>query len=204
MNTTSLFVDLLISGVQVAIWMCLFIASFVGVDVAFLKELKGWELTLAAILLPIVYPVGIFVDNFADESLKPVGRWLKRRSGLKDGPIVSRLLGEKGDDWLARQLDYTRMRIRISRSSLLNFALITFCGELFLWKQWQPAFGVSWATLALLAGGIGTLATVLAGYSWYRITVLFSKKLADGLSELPEPTAGNRGRAREVAAELIS
>ncbi len=72
MNTTLLFVDLLISGVQVGIWLCLLVASFVGFDPAALKELKGWEVAIAAALLPILYPAGVFVDNLADDLLHPI------------------------------------------------------------------------------------------------------------------------------------
>lgn len=204
MNTTSLFVDLLISGVQVGIWLCLLIASIVGFEPSALRELKGWEVTIAAILLPIVYPVGIFIDNLADDMLRPIGRRIRRRFMMDEGPTVTRLLGRKRDESLARYFDYIRTRIRISRSSIVNFTIITLCGELFVWMQWRPAFGVSRALLAWLVGILGVSLTALAWYSWYRITVSFTKKVAFGLSELAGQRGGESEEAREIAAELVT
>ena len=76
-----------------------------------------------------------------------------------DGPTVTRLLGRKRDEWLSRQFDYMRTRVRICRSSVFNFTLITLCGELFIGRQCAPEFGVSQAVLAWLVGLLGVLLT---------------------------------------------
>ncbi len=192
MNTTSLFVDLLISGIQVAIWLCLLLASFVGADPAALRELKGWELPIAVVLLSIVYPAGIFIDNLADEVLKVVvGRRIRRRFGLREGDSVTNLLELKRNESLSKLLEYQRTRIRICRSSLFNFALITLSGELFVWWQWRPAFGVSQPLLAWLIAVSGVVLTALAGLSWYLITVSFTRKVASEFSGLAGRRAGD-------------
>lgn len=204
MNTTSLFIDLLISGIQVALWLCLLIASVLGFDPKILKEIKGWEVVLAVALLTIVYPVGIFIDNLADELLRPIGRKIRKQFHLDDSPSVMKLLTRTKDDSLSRYFEYVRTRIRISRSSAFNFALITIFGELFILTRWSPAFGVPRWLLAVLIGILGIALTALAFYSWYRITVTFSKKLAYGFALLSGKHEGQEEQIKETVAEIVT
>jgi hypothetical protein len=204
MNTTSLFIDLLISGMQVALWLCLLIASVIGVDPKFVKEIKGWEVVLAVVLLPVVYPVGIFIDNLADDLLRPLGRRIRSRFKLDDSPSVMKLLTRTKDDSLSRYFEYVRTRIRISRSSALNFALITLFGEVFVLSRWEPAFGSSRWLLAVLVGSLGGILTTLAFYSWYRITLTFSKKLAYGLALSSGEQKEQEEKVKEVVADIVA
>ena len=181
MNTTSLFVDLLISGIQVALWLCLLIGSVLGVDPKLLKEIKGWEVMLAAVLRKIRQPFH-----------------------LDDSPSVMKLLTRTKDEFLSRYFEYVRIRIRISRSSTLNFGLITIFGELFILTRWQPAFGLSRWLLAILVGSLGLALTAFAFYSWYRITLTFSKKLAYGLMLLPGEQRGREEQIKEAVAEIVN
>jgi len=200
MSTTSLFVDLLISGIQVAMWLCLLVGCILGADTSILGKIKEWDAVLAVLLLPIVYPVGIFIDNLADDLLRPISRRIRRRLLLDETSTVMKLLSETKGDFLSRYFDYVRTRIRISRSSALNFALITLFGELFVWMRWQPSFGArqgAWMGMIALLGG---LLTALAIFSWYRITTTFSKKLAYGLTLVGDEPRWRTEKVEEAVA----
>lgn len=204
MSTTSLFVDLLISGIQVAMWLCLLVGCILGADTSILGKIKEWDAVLAVLLLPIVYPVGIFIDNLADDLLRPINRRIRRRLLLDETSTVMKLLSETKDDFLSRYFDYVRTRIRISRSSALNFALITLFGELFVWMRWQPSFGAKqgvWMGMIALLGG---LLTSLAVFSWYRITTTFSKKLAYGLTLIGDEPKWRKENVEEAVAGIVS
>ena len=204
MSTTSLFVDLLISGIQVAIWLGLLVGCVLGADPKLLARAKEWDTVLAVLLLPVVYPVGIFIDNLADDLLRPIGRRIRKGFSLDETPSVMKLLARTKDEGLSRYFEYVRTRIRISRSSALNFALITIFGELFIWLQWKPAFGDSQGLWLGMVGILGVMLTALAVFSWYRITVTFSKKLAYGFSLLGDEQEWRKDKVEAAVAEIVA
>ena len=115
MNTTDIFIEHLIAGVQVGVWLLLLFLSVFGYE---------WVI-LAVILLPFIYPLGIVVDNIADEILQPLHRRI-RKSVVGDKDIsTARLMLRLQSEHTASQLDYIRRRIRISRSTFINMIIIT-------------------------------------------------------------------------------
>jgi hypothetical protein len=68
-TTTTLLVDLLIIGIQAAVWLVLLFLSLLGVDGIDISDLDGWEATVGVLYLPLVYPVGVFADHVADTLL---------------------------------------------------------------------------------------------------------------------------------------
>ncbi len=185
-------------------WLCLLVGCILGADPKLLGSVKDWDAVLAVLLLPIVYPVGIFIDNLADDLLRPIGRRIRKRFTLDETPSVMKLLAKTKDDFLSRYFDYVRTRIRISRSSALNFTLITFFGELFLWIRWRPTFGATQGEWMGMVGLLGGILTALAVFSWYRITVTFSKKLAYGFSLLGDEQRWQKERVEEAVAEIVA
>ena len=58
-------------------WLGLLVGCILGADPKLLGSVKDWDAVLAILLLPIVYPVGIFIDNLADDLLRPIGRRIR-------------------------------------------------------------------------------------------------------------------------------
>src|SRR3954466_1712965 len=125
MSTTALFVDLLIIGIQVATWLILLIFTVFDYRWFSLEYIKGSETAIAVMLLPMFYPIGIFIDNLADYVLHSWRDDIRKKSGLDEDQTITKLLTTLKDDKLSEYFDYVRIRIRISRSSALNFMLIT-------------------------------------------------------------------------------
>ncbi|MGH9753958.1 MAG: hypothetical protein ACREA2_14360, partial [Blastocatellia bacterium] len=71
MSTTALFIELLITGIQAAIWLILLILCFLGFDWITPERLKGFEAPLAVAILSIVYPTGVFIDNLTARLFNP-------------------------------------------------------------------------------------------------------------------------------------
>ena len=130
MTTTLLFVELLIIGIEVALWMVLLaLAVF---DFSWLKAVAtaGWEGVLTVLFLAICYTIGILFDRFADWFFSSVGRRLKERI-IPNPPepyIVMRFKAARGDEYLNRLFEYIRSRMRIARASAINLPLITGFG----------------------------------------------------------------------------
>jgi hypothetical protein len=108
MTTTLLFVELLIIGIEVALWMVLLaLAVF---DFSWLKAVAtaGWEGVLTVLFLAICYTIGILFDRFADWFFSGVGRRLKERI-IPNPPepyIVMRFKAARGDEYLNRLFEY--------------------------------------------------------------------------------------------------
>ena len=138
MATSSLFVEILIVGLEALVWMGLVVLCYTGpVDVVTtLKGLKEWVAPLTALLFGAAYVIGILMDRVADslyvalEGKPPKWRasnWLNRILGKE--PVVYSVpdkIGEKRlrvmleSEGMAKFLDYQRSRLRIARATVLN------------------------------------------------------------------------------------
>ena len=65
MNTTNLFVELIVSGVGAAIWVCLLVLLLFDVDRSALVALSAMPV-LAIPALAVVYLLGILTDRLSD------------------------------------------------------------------------------------------------------------------------------------------
>jgi hypothetical protein len=139
MNTTLLFIELLIIGLEGWIWLTFILMSIFGVEafVVTLSLLKDWQSLVFTTILALVYVVGVIIDRIADWSF----RWLEKRVrkpivGDLNVPIsVLRFSLGTQNDFLNQQLDYTRTRLRIVRASTLNFPVIALCLCIFIYTR---------------------------------------------------------------------
>ena len=65
MNTTNLFVEVIVSGVGAAIWVCLLVLLLFDVDLSALVALSAMPV-LAIPALAVVYLLGILTDRLSD------------------------------------------------------------------------------------------------------------------------------------------
>ena len=180
MSTTALFIELLITGLQATIWLTLFVLCFLGFDWINLERLKGFELMMATILLPIVYPTGVFVDYLADQLFRPWELKIRESFILDKTQTALKLLMQSKDPSLASHFGYIRSRIRISRSSALNFALITVTSVIFTITRCRDLPRFPFWRVILLEIALGTSLAVLAALAWRHINRSFFKWVVRG------------------------
>lgn len=199
MTTTALFIELLIAGLQSAIWIGLIVLSVFGTDWINLERLKGFETILAVILLPIVYPLGVLIDYLADRVFT---RWQKplRHLYLKDKTQSAlKLLTQTKDPFLTNYLDYIRRRIRLSRSAAINFALITVVSVIFTVVRCRSRVGFPFWKAVLFEVALGALLTGVAVLAWHKITCSFFKWVARGFN--PDRVITDEGIIEEILTE---
>lgn len=186
MSTTSLIIEFLIVGIQVAIWLGLIFLSIFGIDWFVLEKIKGFEIMISVLALPIVYPIGIFVDNLADSLLDKWNRKIREKYIPDKSLSVSKLLVVAKNEWLAAIFDYGRARIRISRSTALNFLIITIVLPIFILTRLGPTFGGSTQQVAALGFVTCALITIFALWSWQHITHIIGRRLEYTSKLFPE------------------
>jgi hypothetical protein len=136
MNTTNIFVELVVVGFHALIWIALMVVALVGYQNVDLEKLLSVNLALP--ILAMTYILGILVDRVADfifikqdTKMRPVDE----DTNLPQSFLKMRyyILNKSSD--IYAQLEYTRSRLRIARASVFNFALMTIAGLLFIWFQ---------------------------------------------------------------------
>ncbi len=125
MTTPQLFVELLIIGVGVAIWLVLLISSIFGyhfyftiqkVNIPFLTAIVGVAYVLGIVIDRIAYSLFYFIEK--RNKIKVFGKSPDPNLGDRERYILV------NSEALRQQIIYNRSRIRICRSWILNYGLI--------------------------------------------------------------------------------
>ncbi len=187
MNTTNLIVEFLVIGIQVAGWISLLILILTGTNWLEIGKVKEFVPAIIGLLIAISYPIGIFVDNFADYILGKKDKKI-RNEFIKDKDKsilrVRTLAGENSP--LAELFNYQRMRIRISRSSFINFLIISILLPIFFIVQLQKYFGSNLIWVCLLTLTIGVGFTYLAYWTWRDVSKCYYRRYPEAERLLKE------------------
>jgi len=121
------------------------------------------------VALAIVYPLGVLIDHLADRIL--TSQHLQIRSRVTAGSTITilELLLKAKDGRLTNYFDYLRIRIRISRSTMLNFTIIAIVLPIYLYLRLSHLFQPM-----LVYGGLASLGCLivarLAYITWHQLT----------------------------------
>jgi len=179
MRTTAIVVEHLAIGVQTSLWIALLIASFFGYEwIINLAPLT--QFTIVAIALFVVYPVGVFMDEFSDYIFDSYDRKIRREHIQDDTQTTFRLLILLKDPTTAQYFQYLRSRIRIARSSFINFLLLTGATGLFTIRQLSERLGSLTTIVVITEIAVGLLLSMLAFFSWWRVSDTFAKRIKWG------------------------
>lgn len=130
-----------------------------------------WQTLIVILLLSFLYVVGIIVDRVADTIFS---KWEYRiaKEGFperKKPLVVLRFETSKDDEHLNRQYEYNRSRMRISRSSAINFALTTIFALSLVIIHGQGLPNVLKWNLVLAIFLLGTMLSLFAIYAWRKL-----------------------------------
>ncbi|MEX1378354.1 MAG: hypothetical protein AB1Z23_12890 [Eubacteriales bacterium] len=120
MSTTSLYVELVIIGMQTITWMLLIIDC---IEHGIIKSIISYSnnLFLAIVFLSISYVIGMIFDRLANLIFQRPENKIRKKSGLQ---AKSSLLVDETNKMQEHQ-SYTRSKYRILRSSSLNIFIIS-------------------------------------------------------------------------------
>lgn len=185
MTTTNVFAELLIIGVETLAWFALLIFCLFG---------YGWvefsvfnNLAIAIPLAALSYVAGIIMDRVSDALLAGADHKI-RRSVMGDSGAQSfaalRIYILAQSPYLSADLDYLRSRLRIMRSSLLNFSLLAIIGAAFVLNRLPITLPTRYtATATVFLSGI-VLAS-LSHYAWRASSITYYLRLQTALALLP-------------------
>lgn len=138
METTALYVELIIIGLETSLWITSFITYLT--NLVFLKNIGILleKLPASILLLGILYVLGMIFDRIADLTFTNVENKIRTQSGLEAKSSI--LIWKQTDQ--ESYLKYTRSKVRILRSSSLNIPLFTFSLLLNISKYYTSAINL--------------------------------------------------------------
>ena len=122
MSTTAAILELLVIGVQAMVWLLMLACAVFGVEWVrpFLKDdLPQFKEFLGVLALCVAYPLGVLVDEFADEVVFGP-RYKRMREKMLGEPLLFTLLMDPRVAPVRFYFDYGRTRIRLVRSACVN------------------------------------------------------------------------------------
>ena len=175
MNTTSLFVELVVIGAGVITWVVLLAVALGGYPVASFGQ--GVLLASAIPVLALVYVFGIVWDRLADTIFNrfwgcdlraryysDTGEYYRdRRAILISAPALADLL------------EYGRSRLRICRGWSLNALLIAIS----LWLLLGLQTGLANTAILLFASLAALLLSLGCWFAWRNLTLTEYRKIKD-------------------------
>jgi len=174
-NTTDLFVEIIVIGVGATIWVVLLVLSIFGY-----RWLPSDQLFSLPSLLPalsVTYVLGIVTDRAADALFDKFWK----------PSLVQQVYQQDGDDYddrryiylrserLANLLEYGRSRLRICRGWMLNTLLILFSLNIFI--QRQLAASSIKSTVFLFSNIFLVIFAWCLWFSWKQLTLADYRKV---------------------------
>lgn len=119
-STTSLLVEHLISGFMAVVWIGTFVfccyPDLLGLRLTTLENQSFVLLALAV----FGYPIGMIIDNLADQLLSPLKNKYKNQ---EDYLSATKLIHHIDDENILNWFKYNRFKIKIMRACFLNSAI---------------------------------------------------------------------------------
>lgn len=196
MSTTTLFVEILIIGLEALVWLAMALSlrwdMYPMLD--FLRINQAYSVLITPFLLALAYILGIIIDRAADSLYRPL-----RYSHKKDLPATVRAMRLRimhASDGMAKFLEYQRSRLRIARATVLNL-LVTLVAAAFL----LTGTGEAGARVLPLVIAGGAIALALSVYAARRIDEAQMKNLVKAYEIITEDKE-QTNRSRQIAAAV--
>ncbi|MDE3058769.1 MAG: hypothetical protein KGJ59_12520 [Bacteroidota bacterium] len=183
MNTTAIVVEHLVIGIQTALWVILIIAAVYGYGWIDILAVPSQIITVLFMAL-VFYPMGVFIDEFSDFCFKRWSLKIRRENIVDDNQTAYRLLVVLKDPSTSRYFQYLRSRIRIARSSVLNFFFLTSAAVFFTQRQLHVVLGNRVVGAIILELFAGSAMILLALFSWKRVSITFARRIKWGYDAL--------------------
>jgi hypothetical protein len=174
MNTTNLFVEVIVIGTGALIYIALLSLTIFGCEpfvnlLTSIEKMQLGEMSLLVSAVPafsVIYVLGIVTDRIANKIFDECyGAKLETGCFPNDSLFKSRHTIYTQAGYLSTKLEYGRSRLRVCRGWTLNFVLIAVSMILFLYVR-LPDQAVQLGVIAVIV--FGTLAAA-TGWTWYQL-----------------------------------
>jgi hypothetical protein len=179
MNTTNLFVELVVIGVGTLLALMLTVMSIFGYG------WTSWEkITSSTMLIPLIsitYLLGIVIDRVADQIYRSWNRKLRLEQFSSNDKYheARTYVYQFANERIISLFLYGRSRLRISRAWSFNCILLAITIPIFVWTRLSQIANntkISITIFSIVFFGIGAVATCL---TWRKLAKNDYKRLAE-------------------------
>lgn len=136
METTQLYIELIIIGLETFSWISVCTINIIGNKVVDTISNILNSFSSSLLLIGILYIIGILMDRLADMVFQKRENNIREASGLK---AKSTFLVWKEYD-TQKYSDYSRSKIRVLRASVINMPLITLSAVWYILKYTETFY----------------------------------------------------------------
>jgi hypothetical protein len=179
MRTTSMIVEHLMIGFQTFIWLLLFLATLFQWRWSDIQNISASPVIVAGMAMLIFYPLGVFIDEAADKCFNRFSGKIRAKYIQPEDSTFTLLL-ELNDQTANNYFQYVRSRIRLARSSALNFLIITVGSVVYSLSLRAQAI----ITLSIIC--VGATLTTLSIFAWNRYSHTYGKWTKRGFAYLQQ------------------
>lgn len=154
MATTLLYVELIIIGLETMMWITSFSVCFTDIQYIFVIEKIIETLPASIFLLGVMYILGLIFDRIADLIFQKTESQIREKSGLKAKSSILIWTESKQEEYFK----FTRSKIRILRSSVINIPLFVISIIINIIKYYQSQY--SFLIFVVVTG------CILSYFSW--------------------------------------
>ena len=186
MNTTNLFVELIVVGIGTFAWVCLLFLAVFGVDIEVINQLISTPVLIVP-ALAIIYLLGIVTDRLADSFFNLTRVEKKHRdhySGGREQYYKDRAYALLHSEQFAEHYEYSRSRQRICRGWTLNSLLILLSTSIFLWSNNFTSY--SWGYLVFVLSVFFIALSLGCWWSWESMNNTELKRIKEQVKALRE------------------
>ena len=175
MGTTSLYVEIVIIGLETMMWIISFFIYLTDIKYISLIENIVEKLPAAIFILGMRYVLGLIIDRVADWLFDNIENKIRKSSGLMAASSI--LIWKKSDQ--EEYFKFTRSKIRILRASSINMPLLmlSLALNIFRYYGWRTSLFV----FVIFLGGFLSVASlwgyVLTVKNYYKKAGILEKDL---------------------------
>jgi hypothetical protein len=150
MNTTSLFVELVVIGIGAGFWVALIIAAIFGC--AWIPDGNMFSLIAAIPFLAVIYVLGIVSDRLIDKLFDFFRGTTIRSKYFKSSAeyYEARRKVIASSDRIADVIEYSRSRLRICRGWAVHSILIALAIPVFAFSQFPGDLAIKISTSGIV------------------------------------------------------
>ena len=116
METTKLYIELIIIGLQSSVGVVFTLINIIGLEMSKKMIALLDKFLISILLLGVFYILGLIVDRFSDSLFQKLEDRLRNKSGLKSKSVMLLPFSDNQYEFMM----YCRSRIRILRATIIN------------------------------------------------------------------------------------
>jgi hypothetical protein len=179
MNTTNLFVELVVIGVGTLFSLILIVLSCF--DYRWISWDKVTSSTMLIPLLSITYLLGIVTDRIADAILDSWNKKLRFKTFSTNEKYHEALtyVYNYANERIISLFLYGRSRLRISRAWIFNCIFLAITVPIFVWTRLPQIPNNTRISIIIFSTIIFGMGTVVNCFTWRKLTINDYKRLAE-------------------------